>query len=270
MALKHFTCLFLAGLFICSAAFAKPYGNCKSDCSRCHILSPVEAQSILKDLGEVKDVRNSSVKGLWEVTLEKDGRRAVAFMDFSKKKIIAGRLFSVETWEPVTGTAPAPAPAPDKPASINIASIPVANSIVMGNPQGSRKIFVFTDPDCPFCQKMHTELMALEKSNPDLAIYVLLNPQPFHPKSYDKSRRILAEKSRALLDKAFRGEEIIVRPGAPEGRNELDEIIHFARHNGFMATPTMVLDDGAVVTGFRDAESIKKLLNGKMAPAEQK
>jgi thiol:disulfide interchange protein DsbC len=259
---RRFTIALLGGLLLCTTAQAKSQGNCGSNCAECHTLTPDEAKAILKEVGEVKNVKISPVKGLWEVTLEKDGRQAVAYMDFAKKNIIAGRVF------PLTpGKMGAQESTQTGSAVIKTASIPLEGSIIMGNPKGTKKLFLFTDPDCPFCRKMHAELVKLEQSEPDVAIYVLPYPRPNNPDSYDKSRAIVAGKSRPLLDRAFSGKEVLLRTGASEGRKELDDIVHFARYNGITATPSLVLANGTVLTGFRDAESLGKLLNSRQGLA---
>jgi hypothetical protein len=83
-------------LIICTAAQAKTQYSCERNCAECHTLSQAEASIIFKGLGEVKNIRMSPVKGLWLITLEKDGRQGVAYLDFARKNIIAGDVFSLE------------------------------------------------------------------------------------------------------------------------------------------------------------------------------
>ena len=248
-------------IMTCATAQARSLKSPNHNCTGCHSLSLAEAGKILKELGEVKNVGTSPAKGLWEVTLEKDGRQAVVHIDFAKKLLVTGPVFEIATEKQLT-----PTPIRQKEmGGIDVSSIPLTNAVLMGNPEGKKKLFLFTDPDCPFCRKMHAELVNLEQIEPDVAIYVLLSPRPNHPGSYDKSRAILAGKSRALLDKAFSGKEIISRPDSNDGRRELDEIVHFARFNGITARPSLVLANGTILDGFRDAASLKKLLAGKSA-----
>jgi thiol:disulfide interchange protein DsbC len=224
----------------------------------CHSLTPAEAKTIVKDLGDVKRVRMSQIKGLWELTLEKDGRKGVAFLDFAKKNILVGKIFPLKPGKVSELEAVDTPSASNGPTVIDTALIPVESALVLGNPKGSGRLFVFTDPDSPACRKMHKELAVFVKRNPDFAIYILLNPPPNRPDSYEKSRALLAVKSRALLDSAFNGKEIIRRPGAREGRKELDEIVHYARYHGLTEIPSVVLADGRVLPGFTDAASLER------------
>jgi len=132
----------------------------------------------------------------------------------------------------------------------------------MGNPKGSKKLFVFDDPDCPYCRKLHLELKKLEKIAPDVAIHIMLMPLPMHPDAFDKSRTILETKSRANFDKAFEGKSV-PKPAKESSRAAIESIIRFANASGITGTPTLILPDGKVVVGARDAEELKKLLEGK-------
>jgi thiol:disulfide interchange protein DsbC len=109
---------------------------------------------------------------------------------------------------------------------------------------------------------MHVELRKLEKIAPDVAIYVMLYPLPMHPGSYDKARVVLETKSQDLLDKAFDGKDV-PKPAKDGSKALIDANIKFANANGISGTPTMVMPDGKVEVGMRDAETLKKMLDGK-------
>jgi thiol:disulfide interchange protein DsbC len=202
------------------------------------------------------------VKGLWLLELERDGRRAIAFMDYGKKNIIAGTIFPLSVGKTVMPSVRPSVPAKHDGDLIDPASIPVDYSIILGNPQGIRKLYVFTDPDCAYCRKLHVELKKLEKITPDVAIYVMLYPLQIHPQAYDKSRKIIAAKSLEMLERAFNGGDL-PQPIGNEGSEAVDAIISFADNNGISGTPTLVLPDGRIMIGLKDADSINKMLEGK-------
>ena len=129
----------------------------------------------------------------------------------------------------------------------------------MGTPNAAKKLVVFTDPDCPYCRVLHAELVKLEKSGVDVAIYILLYPLPSHPQAYDTSRMLVASKDKTLLNSAFEGKQIS-KPEGGQGKAEIEAIAKFAQSHGINGTPTMVMPNGAVITGVRDFESLKKLL----------
>jgi len=235
---------------------AHPQASDFHNCSSCHSLSRDEAKTIFKGLGEVTEVKLSPLKGLYEVTLRQKNRQAVAYLDFGKKLLVPGPIFEIASKRPVT---PPPVELPQIISKGELEKIPLGDSIVMGNPQGKKRVFVFTDPDCPFCGKLHGELKKLVSMEPDLAIYVKMYPLRMHPAAYDKARVILGSNSLELLEKAFAGEKLPA-PGDKDPKGPVDETIRLGESLGIDGTPAMILPDGELITGARSSESLRKML----------
>jgi len=68
--------------------------------------------------------------------------------------------------------------------------------------------------------------------------------------------------SHELLDKAFEGKDV-PKPKKESSKKAIDEIVKFANDNGINGTPTIVMPDGKIEVGMRDAETLKKMLEGK-------
>lgn len=260
--LKELCIAVAISIIVVSSSYAMAKEGCGGDCASCHTLTPQEATGLLKKVGgTVADVRQSPARGLFELLVEKDGRKGVLYMDYGKKYLIQGAMFDLEKLEQVIPFKDVlPQPKPIKP--LDVKTIPVADAIVMGNPKGTRNLYVFTDPDCPYCRKGHAELKKLTKIAPDVAIHIMLFPLPMHPASYDKSRAILEAKSLDLLDKAFAGKEV-PKPTRASSKKAIDEILKYANDNGISGTPTIVLPDGTIQVGMPDAETMKKMLERK-------
>ena len=247
---------------IASSSFAMAKEGCGGECTTCHTLTEKDASALLSKIGATaKSVKQSPSKGLFEVLAEKDGNQGVIFIDYGKKHLLQGVIVSLDTLQPVSAHAK-DLPQPRQITSIDVSTIPTDKAVVMGNAKGSKKIYVFTDPDCPYCRKGHLELKKLAALAPDVAIYIMLDPLPMHPGAYDKARTIFETKSLELMDKAFDGKEV-PKPSKASSKTAIDEIIKFANANGISGTPTMVMPDGKIELGMRDAESLKKMLEGK-------
>lgn len=234
------------------------------ECSKCHSLSVKEAGELLSFAGsgvKVTSVKPAPSHGLYEVLVDQSGKNGVVYIDFGKKHLLQGQIVNLQTKQLVVAHDKELS-RPQEPQKLDPAAIPVQHSFVMGNPRGSKKLFVFDDPDCPYCRKLHLELKKLEKIAPDIAIHVMLMPLPMHPEAFDKSRAILETKKRDVFDRAFEGKSV-PKPTKESSKAAVDAVIRFAGQNGINGTPTLVLPDGRVVVGARDAEELKRLVEGK-------
>ena len=247
---------------VTSPSFAMAKEGCGGECSSCHTLTEKDANTLLSKIGvSAKSVKQSPSRGLFEVLAEKDGKQGIIFIDYGKKHLMQGMVVSLETLQPVSAHA-LDVPQAKQVTSVDVTKIPVANAVIMGNPKGSKKLYVFTDPDCPYCKKGHLELKKLATIAPDVAIHVMLFPLAMHPAAYDKSRTVIETMSLELMDKAFEGKDV-PKPTKDSSKKAIDEIIAFANANGISGTPTMVMPDGKIEVGMRDAETLKKMLEGK-------
>lgn len=226
------------------------------NCTTCHTLSKEEAKTLLKNFGEVEDIKPAPVKGLYEVTIQQGNQQMAAYVDFSKQLILAGRIFDINTRKMIT---PPPKKVPVKLSKAKLDRIKRENSIIMGNGNSKKRMFVFTDPDCPHCKRLHEELKKLVSMEPDLAVYIKMYPLKMHPKAYDKARLILAAGSLDMLNKAFAGEKLPA-PGEKDRKEPVDETINLAKSLGIRGTPAVVFPDGRLVTGFRNAKQMQDLL----------
>lgn len=231
-----------------------------AECASCHNLSTREATELLKKGGgAVKSVKQAPVPGMFELLVDKDGQQGIVYLDYGKKVLMQGLMLNLDTFEPIAAHG-SPAMQPKKIAAVNPVSVPGQFAVTIGNPAAAKQLFVFTDPDCPYCRKLHAELKKLEKLDPQVAIKIMLFPLPLHPGAYDKARVILARKSRELLDMAFDG-MALPPPSKDEGKEQVDAVIGYAYANGLRGTPTIIFPDGAVVVGIQDALTLKAILD---------
>jgi thiol:disulfide interchange protein DsbC len=135
---------FVTALVISVHGNALAFDKCDRACEKCHTLSVDQAKEIFKQLGpnvEVLGVHAGPIKGLWEVDIESGGRKNVVYVDFSKKKVIAGNIIDIKTKKSYSQESL------QEISKVNVASIPLANSVVMGDKNARYKIIVFDDPE---------------------------------------------------------------------------------------------------------------------------
>ena len=97
------------------------------------------------------------------------------------------------------------------------------------------------------------------KTQDNYTLYVFLFPLPIHPKSYEKSLRVLCGKDpAAALEHAESGREI----GSDKcraGEKMLARHQAIASQLGVEATPVFITDTGTRILGFQPAELEKYL-----------
>jgi len=123
---------------------ALAFDKCDQDCQKCHTLDKDQAQVALKDLiPDVKiiDVRQGPIKGLWEIGMESGGKKGVLYLDYGNKKLVAGNIFDIKTKTNFTQESF------QRINKVDYSSIPLENSIVMGDKDAKNKVIVFDDPD---------------------------------------------------------------------------------------------------------------------------
>lgn len=151
---------------------------------------------------------------------------------------------------------------------IDIGSIGLENALLMGNPFGSRKLYVFTDPQCPYCAQLHDQLKLLVKEEPQLAVYLLLYPLDIHPTAAARSDGIICAaktdmaKALGMLEQSFAGKE----PETGEcGKRYSLQTKKQAAELGIGVTPSLILDDGRLVLGMKKKDELATLLRERLS-----
>lgn len=94
----------------------------------------------------------------------------------------------------------------------------------------------------------------------DIAFYIILFPLPMHQDSYRKSKAIMCERSISLLDDAFDKKPI---PDPKCETTAIDDNIKLGQKFGISGTPAMILPNGILESGARDADAIIGLIDKK-------
>jgi thiol:disulfide interchange protein DsbC len=257
MKILSFMILLMTALFLNTNAYG--FGGCEENCTKCHSLKKEEVQEILTNINapdiKILDIKMSPVGGLWEITIYDNGAKRTMYLSFSKQYIVGGPLDKVKALSDKTqGSAANKNEAPKK--YLDISKIPLANALLMGSKDAKYKVIVFTDPDCPFCGRLHSELKKVLSERKDISFHIMLMPLKMHPDAYWKSQSILCNKSLKLLEDNFEHKQI----PKPECDTKIpDENKKFAAELDITGTPTLIMPDGLVIVGAMDAKAIIEL-----------
>lgn len=83
-------------------------------------------------------------------------------------------------------------------------------------------------------------------------------PLKIHPNAYEKSRAIVCEKSLSLLEDAFAKKQI---PKPSCETTVIDENIKLGEKLGINGTPAIILPNGSLIPGYKDADSLISLID---------
>jgi len=137
---------------------------------------------------------------------------------------------------------------------VNIGSLNLDDAIKMGN--GSRKLYVFSDPLCPYCKQVEREFDKLT----DVTIYIF--PMPLvglHPDAQSLTESVWCSK-----DKATAWHNLVVGGVKPASKscptNPVERNLAFAKKYNIYGTPALIFADGEIVPGALPLASIEQKL----------
>ena len=227
----------------------------------CISLGGEEIQDVLKKLNvpdaKVLGIADSPLKGYCEVAIEHTGRIVIFYLDLDNKYLIFGNLVEIATM--ANKSAEAVKRIEDK-KRIDIAKIPLTDALVLGKKGASKKIVVFTDPDCPFCGQLHQTMKEIVAKRKDIAFYIKFLPLEFHKDAYWKAKSIVCSKSLKMLEDNFEKREI---PKTECVTDEIENSMKLAKSLGIGGTPTLILPDGRLKIGALPEAELLDLIDGK-------
>ncbi|PLX86423.1 MAG: protein-disulfide isomerase [Desulfuromonas sp.] len=234
-----------------SAFMTEGEGCGTGSCIDCHALDKTEAAEILKSLGgEVAAVDHAEVPGLWRIEMKAQGKTIPLYLDYSKSYMIAGDVIRLKDRKNITDQRF------QELNPVDTAAIPLDDALLLGDKNAKTKVIVFTDPHCPYCSKLHSEMKSAVSERPDIAFLIKL--LPFKTSSKKPTQTILCNKSLALLDDSFAGKQL---PPPLCETDQGEQNILKARELGIRSTPTLVLPNGQIAPGFKKVKDLLKLID---------
>lgn len=198
---------------------------------------------------KVEKVTKTPYAGLYEVFM--GGQ--IIYTDEKLSFLIAeGRLVDTKTKKDITGERL------EELTKIDFSTLPLNQAIKVVKGNGSRKLVVFSDVDCPYCKRLERN----ELSNiTDVTIYTFLYPiEQLHPDAANKSKLIWCAKDRV---KAW--EDWILRDQLASSAGScdvpLEKVGELARKIGVTSTPTLIFSDGKRMLGAQPYKEIERMLS---------
>ena len=246
-----FSLLLLLLLATPAAAFME--GGCGSGkCADCHHLTVDEADKLLAGgVDKVLKVEPAEMPGVWAVEVERGQRKFPLYIDYSKSYVISGNIIRLADKKNVTQQRVS------EENRVDLSRIPLDDALVLGNPKAKTRVIVFTDPECPYCRRLHAEMKQVIAADPQIAFFIKLFPLKIHPKAYEVAKSIVCNHSLQLLEDSYAGKPV---PPALCSAPAVDANLKLAAELNIHGTPTLILPDGREVSGYRPAGELLTLL----------
>lgn len=198
---------------------------------------------------QIKSIAKAPIPGLYEVNLGSQ----MLYSDASGDYVIAGDLVDTKTRSNLSEAHLADL------NKVDFASLPLDRAVKVVKGNGSRRMAVFSDPNCPYCKQLETTLKSID----NVTVYTFLYPV-LSPDSVTKSKAIWCSTDRAKTWEAWMVDH---RPPASPASNcdtaVLDKNLALGHGLNVTGTPTIILADGRRLPGAVSADE----LNGALARA---
>ena len=197
---------------------------------------------------KVESVVKTPYSGLYEVFM--GGQ--IVYTDEKLTFLIAeGQLVDPKTKKNITGERLA------ELTKIDFNSLPLDKAIKVVKGNGSRKIAVFSDVDCPFCKRLEQNEFS---HMTDITIYTFLYPlEQLHPNAAEKSKLIWCadDRVKAWNDWVFNNK---LPKSAGNCDVPLEEVGELARKVGVASTPTLIFSNGKRMMGAQPYQTIEETM----------
>jgi thiol:disulfide interchange protein DsbC len=207
-------------------------------------------QTIQPDL-PVEAIAESPMPGVYQVQLQ-GGRQLYASED--GQFLLQGYLFQVKDGAAVNLTEQAESQGVAK----TIAAIPASEMVVFAGKESKTHITVFTDTDCGYCQKLHSEVPELNRLGVEVR-YLAFPRQGLGSAAAKELANVWCAK-----DKQQAMDLAKTRQAVPDAQcdNPVAKQYALGQMIGVTGTPAIVLANGKIIPGYQPAPQLAKIALG--------
>ena len=196
---------------------------------------------------KIESVTKTPYFGLYEVYID----RELFYTDDKVDYFILGSIFDGKTMQNLSEERKR------KLSAIKFDTLPLDSAIKIVKGNGKRKVAIFSDPYCPFCERLEKDMVNVT----DVTIYTFLYPiESLHPGATEKAKAIWCSPDRI---KAWN--DFMLKRSGPEAQSScdtpVDRIVEYGRSKGINGTPTVVFADGQVIPGAIPTAQLEQILN---------
>jgi thiol:disulfide interchange protein DsbC len=192
----------------------------------------------------IEKVQPSQWPWLYEVIT--DGE--LFYTDETGDYLFYGKVMDTRTREDLTGKRW------NQLTAVDFNTLPLNLALKQVKGDGSRKVAVFADPDCPFCVRFEKSLQDVT----NITVYTFLYPlESLHPDAMEKSKRIWCANDRQSTWAAW----MLSKKDLPAANNcnidGLKTLVKLGEKLKVVGTPTLIFEDGHRVPGALGKEQLE-------------
>lgn len=191
---------------------------------------------------KIENIQATEMKGIYSGSM--DGQ--VVYVGEDSQHILIGSMFRLSDQKNLTKDLML------KQNSIDWKKLPLQDAVKTVRGNGKRQIAVFSDPNCPYCKQLETELSKLN----DVTIYTFI--YPIKTQSIAVSKQVFCEK-----DPALAWSNLIAKGIQPSSKktcaNPIERNLSLGKSLALNGTPAIIFSNGFKVMGAYPAQEIEKM-----------
>lgn len=191
---------------------------------------------------KIENIQTTEMKGIYSGSM--DGQ--VVYVGEDTQHILIGSMFRLSDQKNLTKDLML------KQNTIDWKKLPLQDAVKTVRGNGKRQIAVFSDPNCPYCKQLETELTKLN----DVTIYTFI--YPIKTQSIAVSKQIFCEK-----DPALAWSNLIAKGIQPSSKktcaNPIERNLTLGKSLALNGTPAIIFSNGFKLMGAYPAQEIEKM-----------
>ena len=198
------------------------------------------------------DVKKTAIPGLYLISVN---TTEFLYAGETGEYVIAGDMYQVKP----EGFLPVELAGTMEMRKNNINAVPIEDTIVFPSiGEANSVLYVFTDVDCGYCRKFHTETLPLLSLQGVEVRYLAYPRAGLGSDSYKKMASAWCAKDRKQALSSLKNRETILENVCNE--NPIAIQYNLGKTLGITGTPSIILENGRLLMGYRPAKELLEII----------
>ncbi len=193
-----------------------------------------------------ENIKNSELDGFYEVVLT-NPEIDVLYISLDGRYVIQGAITDIELMTNLSTKR-------INAERLNILnSIDESNKIVFKAENEQYIVHVFTDVDCPYCAKLHSNMQGMNALG--ITVKYLAAPiEQLHPNAQSAMEKIWCAEDTAIAMHNYKTNRYL--PNSRDCINPVEEQLAISKQLGVNGTPSIFLENGSNIPGYQEPNEL--------------